>query len=152
MTERAVLTIKELREAAGLEVGVSDWRLVDQARIDAFADTTDDHQWVHVDPERAKGSPWRTTIAHGYLVLSLVPTLLDEILEVTDKVTGVNYGIDRVRFTSPVPSGSRIRLRAGIEDAKPRDDGVQYTLNLVVEVEGSTKPALVGEIIFLAFP
>lgn len=146
------ITVAELAETAQRDLGCSDWVPVEQRRVDVFADATDDHQWIHVDPERARTGPFGTTIAHGYLTLSLVPSMLDRLLEVTDQVRGTNYGLERVRFTSPVPVGSEVRLAAQVSDSQLRPDGgVQYKVALRVEVRGQDRPAMVGESIYLAY-
>jgi acyl dehydratase len=147
MTTR--LTLAELEGAAGLELQPSDWVTIEQRAIEQFADATGDHQWIHVDPERAAQGPFGTTVAHGYLSLSLLPGLLGSMLKVTDARMGVNYGIEKVRFTAPVPSGSRVRLKAAIRSAEKRGDGVLYRVGAEVEIEGSEKPALVGEVVYL---
>lgn len=146
------LTIAELRDGGERDLGVSDWWTVEQEHIGKFAEATGDHQWIHVDPERAAKGPFGTTIAHGYLSLSLLPRLLDDLIEVTDASAGINYGIDRVRFTNPVPSGSRVRLKAKVLEAQERGGGVQYKVGAEVEIEGKDRPALVGEVIYLALP
>ena len=117
------VTVAELRGLGQTDLGESGWLVIDQDRVNGFADVTEDHQWIHVDGERAAQGPFGTTIAHGYLTLSLVPRLLEEVVVVTDQVRGTNYGIDRARFTSPVPVGSRVRLRGRLLDARSRPDG-----------------------------
>jgi acyl dehydratase len=145
------LTLAELEGAAGLELEPSDWVTIEQRAIEQFADATGDHQWIHVDPERAAQGPFGTTVAHGYLSLSLLPGLLGTMLSVTDARMGINYGIEKVRFTSPVPSGSRVRLKATINSAEKRGEGVLYHVGAEVEIEGSDKPAMVGEVVYLVF-
>jgi acyl dehydratase len=146
------VTVDALAELGRRDLGASHWRPIEQPRIDQFADATDDHQWIHVDPTRAADGPFGRTIAHGYLTLSLVPAMLDELLEVTDQVRGTNYGLERVRFTNPVPEGARIRLAATLSQAQRRDDGgVRYGVELAVEIEGEDRPALVGEGIYLTY-
>ncbi|SEP48699.1 MaoC family dehydratase [Amycolatopsis saalfeldensis] len=146
------LTVAELAEARDLDLGASAWRRVAQARVDTFADATDDHQWIHVDAERAAGGPFGGTIAHGYLTLSLVPAMFKEILVVKDHARGLNYGLDQVRFTSPVPVGSEIRLAGVISSAARRDDGgVRYRVALRIEIKGRERPAMVGEAIFVTY-
>ena len=145
-------TVEELSAHAAQDLGVSSWLEIKQHRIDLFADATDDHQWIHVDPEKAESGPFGTTIAHGYLVLSLVPRMLGELLVITDQVRGTNYGLERVRFTGTVPVASRVRLAARIVDSRLREDGgVQYRVSLRVEIEGQDRPAMVGESIYLAY-
>ncbi|MFF5259950.1 MaoC family dehydratase [Actinomadura viridis] len=146
------IAMRDLPDAIGRELGPGPWLAIDQDRIDGFARATGDHQWIHIDVERAAAGPFGRTIAHGYLTLSMVPQLLSEILDVTGRGSGVNYGIDRVRFISPVAEGSRIRMRGRLADAVPRGEGVQYRLELVIELEGSERPAMAGEFIVLALP
>jgi len=138
-------TIAELPSLQGRELGVSSWLEITQERVDTFADATDDHQYIHVDPERAKAGPFGTTIAHGFLTLSLFIPLWSEILQVTDAATLVNYGLDRVRFTSPVPVGSRIRLRATLRTVTEVQGGYQLHVDGVVEIDGQERPAVVIE-------
>lgn len=146
------VTFDELRELGQTDLGESGWLVIDQDRVNGFADVTEDHQWIHVDPARAADGPFGTTIAHGYLTLSLVPCLLEEVIVVTDQVRGTNYGIDRARFTSPVPVGSRVRLAGRLLEVRPRPDGgLQYKLGVELEVDGQDRPALVAEIILLAY-
>src|SRR5215218_9988788 len=130
---------KEIAAAAGEELGVSEWVAITQERIDLFADATGDHQWIHVDPERAADGPFGTTIAHGYLTLSMLPGLMGEIWRFEGVRMGINYGLNRVRFPSPVPAGSRIRAVARLKEAAPVDgaDGaVQGVVEATVETEG----------------
>lgn len=136
-----------LREHAGRDLGHSTWRTITQERIGGFADVTEDHNFIHVDPERAASTPFGSTIAHGYLTLSLLAPLLAEVLRV-DAGVAVNYGLDRVRFPAPVPVGSRIRCRARIAEVTDVAGGVQAKVEATVEVEGSEKPALVAECLF----
>lgn len=134
----------ELKESVGKQLGVSEWLEIDQARIDTFADATGDHQWIHVDPERAKDGAFGSTIAHGYLTLSLVNKFLPEIIDVRGISMGVNYGSDRLRFPAPVPVGARIRGSAKlikVEDVK--GNAVQSTVRVTVEIEGSDRPACI---------
>jgi acyl dehydratase len=145
------LTLEELEGAAGLELEPSDWVTIEQRAIEQFADATGDHQWIHVDPEKAAQGPFGTTVAHGYLSLSLLPGLLGSMLSVTDARMGINYGIEKVRFTAPVPSGSRVRLKATIRSAERRGEGVLYHVGTEVEIEGAEKPAMVGEVVYLVF-
>ena len=145
------LTKEELEGAAGLELEPSEWVTIEQRAIEQFAEATGDRQWIHVDPERAAQGPFGTTVAHGYLSLSLLPMLLGSVLSVTDGRMGVNYGIEKVRFTAPVPSGSRVRLKARIASAERRGEGVLYHVAVEVEIEDAEKPALVGEVVYLVF-
>ena len=148
-------TIAEMSEHIGRELGVSDWVTIDQSRIDTFADCTGDHQWIHVDVERAKReSPFRGPIAHGYLTLSMVAPLSMQIgILPKDSAAGLNYGIDKVRFLAPVPAGARVRLRVVLAGFEPRDGGqaIMKTQN-TFEVEGSQKPALIAETLALLIP
>lgn len=132
----------------GLTLGPSSWKEIEQARIDAFADATEDHQWIHVDPERAAHGPFGTTIAHGYLTLALVVPFAYELLHVEDASLGVNYGLDRVRFPAPVPVGSRIRATLEVVDVSAFDGGVQATLKATIERDGGEKPVCVAEVVF----
>ena len=145
------LTLAELEDAAGLELEPSEWVTIEQRAIEQFADATGDRQWIHVDPEKAAQGPFGTTVAHGYLSLALLPGLLGTMLSVTDASMGVNYGIEKVRFTAPVPSGSRVRLKGTITSAEKRGEGVLYHVAAEVEIEGSEKPAMVGEVVYLVF-
>jgi len=144
------LTLKELAEAKDRDLGASPWVRVDQRHIDLFAEATGDHQWIHVDPEAAKAGPFGGTIAHGYLSLSLLPALLGDVIHVKDAQMGVNYGIDRVRFTSPVPSGSEVRAHARLVSSEPKGDGILYKIGVQIEIRGQEKPAMVGEVLYLA--
>jgi acyl dehydratase len=144
------LTLEELVAAGERELGTSEWHTVDQKMIDAFAEATGDRQWIHVDPKRAAESPFGTTVAHGYLSLSLFPVLLSEILQITDARAGINYGIDRLRFTAPVPSGSKVRLKARLIFSRRHGKDVLYKLGGELQVQGSDKPALVGEVLYVA--
>ncbi len=139
------LRMKELEERVGQEVAVSPWYRITQERIAAFADATDDHQWIHVDPERARASPFGGTIAHGFLTLSLLPKLVETAFRIEGKVMGVNYGLNRLRFTSPVPSGSNVRARFTLAKLERIEGGAQLTWNVTVEREGGDKPCLVAE-------
>ena len=141
-----VETPKDLLQHVGRELGPSDWMTVDQAMIDKFADATGDHQWIHVDPERARREmPGGKTIAHGYLTLSLVPRLAATLMRVKNRSRGVNYGSNKVRFISPVQAGARVRLRQRIANVEPIDGGVRITSQMTVEIDGQAKPALVAE-------
>ena len=145
------LTMAELEEGGERELGTSSWVTIEQRQIDLFAEATGDHQWIHVDAAAAAQGPFGGTIAHGYLTLSLLPMLMSEVMHVTDAGMGVNYGIERVRFTSPVPSGSRVRLKAKLLSAERRQNGVLYRIGVEIEIENTERPALVGEILFLAY-
>jgi acyl dehydratase len=132
----------------GKHLGHSDWHTIHQDQINRFADATGDHQWIHVDAERAKAGPFGTTIGHGYLTLSLVPIFVFELLKVEGAKLVVNYGLNKVRFPAPVPSGSRVRMGAEIAAVEPVSGGVQVTLSATFEIEGQPKPACVAEILF----
>ncbi|MEH3076750.1 MAG: MaoC family dehydratase [Quadrisphaera sp.] len=138
-------TLAELPGLAGAEIGTSEWITVTQERIGTFADATDDHQWIHVDPERAANGPFGAPIAHGFLTLSLFIPLWSQLLEVSDATTLVNYGLDKVRFTSPVKAGSRVRLVATLTSVTEVKGGLQLAVSGVLELEGSERPALVVE-------
>jgi acyl dehydratase len=142
---RTFATVAELRAAKGEHLGYGDWLQVEQDRINQFADATGDHQWIHVDPERAKSGPFGTTIAHGYLTLSLVPLLVRQVYRVEGVRMGINYGLNKVRFPATVPVGSRIRAGVEIVDVADVEGGVQVTNRVTVEIEGSTKPCCVAE-------
>jgi acyl dehydratase len=141
-----VPSIRELASRVGQEVAVSPWIEVGQERIDRFAQAIDDFQWIHVDPARARGSPFGGTVAHGFLTLSLLSHLSERTFSFADRRMGVNYGLNRVRFTSPVRSGARVRARFTLAKYEPIEgNGVQVTWNTTVEIEGADKPALVAE-------
>jgi acyl dehydratase len=137
--------IDKLPELVGKELGVSDWLEVTQEQVNTFADATGDHQWIHVDVEKAAQGPFGGTIAHGYLTLSLLPVLLSSISRVDGIRMGINYGLNRVRFLSPVRVGSRIRARSVLKEVTKIPDGVQAALDVTVEIEGVDKPACVAE-------
>ena len=142
---RTFQTIAELKDLVGQEVGVSDWITVTQERIQLFADATNDHQWIHVDVERAKAGPFGTTIAHGFLTLSLLPEMAASAFGVRETRMGVNYGLNKVRFPAPVPSGSRLRGRFKLIDYEPLEGGAQLTVQVTMEREGSDKPVCIAE-------
>ena len=148
MTVTLLKNIDELKARAGSHLGYSEWRVITQDRVNQFADATDDHQWIHVNPERAKSGPFGQTIAHGYLTLSLAAPMLEEILGVEGTKLIVNYGLDRVRFPAPVPVGSRIRLGALLKEVEDVAGGVQAVIEATFELEGSTKPPCIAEILF----
>jgi acyl dehydratase len=146
-------TPRELLTAVGRKLGASDWLAIDQARVNQFADATGDHQWIHVDPERAKSGPFGATIAHGYLTLSLVNQFLPQLLEVRGSSMGVNYGCDKVRFPSPVRVGSRVRGVGEVVAAEEVKGGaVQVTVRVSVEIEGADRPACVVDTISRFMP
>jgi acyl dehydratase len=142
------LKLRELERRVGEEIAVSPWVDMPQERIDLFAKATEDYQWIHVDPVRAKSSPFGTTIAHGYLTLSMLPKLIESTFEFSDRKMGVNYGLNKVRFTAPVPAGAKIRGRFTLAKyEKLADDGVQTTWTVTLEREGGDKPVMVAETI-----
>lgn len=148
-------TFNDPRALMGLTdevLGTSDWIVVDQDRIDAFAEATGDHQWIHVDPERAKIGPYGTTIAHGYLTLSLLPALSSTVYQVENAGMTVNYGLDRVRFTGVVPAGSRVRSTIVLVDAQERASGIQLSLEHTLHREGADRPVLVARQLRLLVP
>ena len=134
-----------IKAAAGTHLGHSDWLIIDQARIDAFADATGDHQWIHVDPEKAKDGPFGATIAHGYLTMSLSNYFLPQVRDVQGVSMGVNYGVDKVRFPAPVPVGSRIRASVELAEVEEVKGGLQTREVVTIEIEGSDRPACVIE-------
>lgn len=136
----------------GKTIGTSDWLVVDQKMIDQFAEATGDHQWIHVDVERAsREMPGGKTIAHGYLTLSLLPRLSQTVYRITGRSRGVNYGSNKVRFTAPVPAGTRVRLHQVLKAVEPIEGGQRLTFESTIEVEGNTRPALVAETLSLAY-
>lgn len=149
MTQK--MTFDELREARDLDLGHGEWLEVTQEMIDLFADATGDHQWIHVDPERAAEGPFGQTIAHGYLTISLLPKLMSGLVGVKASM-GVNYGMDRMRLTSPVPAGSRIRAHGKLVDVQEKGGGLLYRVETEVEIEGGDRPALVGTVLSLVYP
>ncbi len=142
---RSFETIAELEPLVGQEIGLSEWITVTHERIQLFADATNDHQWIHVDGERAKAGPFGTTIAHGFLTLSLLPEMSASAFEVRGTRMGVNYGLNKVRFPAPVPSGSRLRGRFKLLGYEPLEGGAQLTVQVTMEREGSDKPVCVAE-------
>jgi acyl dehydratase len=142
------LKLRELESRVGEEIAVSPWVDMPQERINLFAQATEDFQWIHVDPQRAKSSPFGTTIAHGYLTLSMLPKLIESTFEFSDRKMGVNYGLNKVRFTAPVPAGAKIRGRFTLSKyEKLADGGVQTTWAVTLEREGGDKPVMVAETI-----
>jgi acyl dehydratase len=142
---RSFATLAELQPLVGEPIGVSDWVEVTQQRIQQFADATGDHQWIHLDVERAKGGPFGTTIAHGFLTLSLLPEMSAKAFEVRDVRMGVNYGLNKVRFPAPVPSGSRLRGHFKLLSYQPLDGGAQLVIEVSMEREGADKPVCIAE-------
>ncbi|BDZ45162.1 MaoC family dehydratase [Naasia aerilata] len=148
MTDKKIVTIDELPALVGTEIGPSEWLEITQERVNTFADATDDHQWIHTDPERAKEGPFGGAIAHGFLTLSLLIPLWSSIFDVEGVGTKINYGLDRVRFTSPVKVGARVRMKATLTKVEEVKGGVQLTTSGVIEIEGQERPAVVVD--FLA--
>ena len=148
-------TIKyaDIAKHVGEEMGVSEWVKIDQDRVNKFADATGDHQWIHVDVERAKKElPTQGTIAHGYLTLSLIPMLASQISRIDGVSRGINYGSNKVRFTNMVPTGSRVRARQKLLTAEPKVPGMQMTNEVTIEIEGQDRPACIAETISLVYP
>ena len=140
--------LDELKALAGQDLGVSEWLEITQERVNTFADATDDHQWIRVDPEKAKAGPFGGPIAHGYLTLSLVIPLFNELLKVDGVKMGVNYGLEKVRFPHPVPVGSKIRLNAKVVSVEDVPGGTQSTFDFTVEIDGVAKPACVARTVY----
>jgi acyl dehydratase len=153
MSEKyTVSSVEDAKALEGVEVGVSDWIVIDQHRIDQFADATDDHQWIHVDTERAKKEmPDGKTIAHGYLTLSLIPALTTDFVEMKNLSRAINFGLNKVRFYTPVPVGARIRGRATVLQARSRAGALFLTSEIRLEIEGERKPACVAETLGMYF-
>jgi acyl dehydratase len=146
---RVFSSLDEFKAAAGEELGTSDWVTVTQQQIDTFADATGDHQWIHVDPERAASGPFGGTIAHGYLTLSLLPVFVEQIYTIEGLAFGMNYGANKVRFPSPVPVDSRLRATATLVETRDIPIGTQGIVNVVVEREGGDKPVCIAEVIYV---
>ena len=150
---RTFQALAELAACVGQEVAVSDWLTITQQQVNLFADATGDHQWIHVDPEKAAAGPFGGPIAHGFLTLSLLPKFFESSFEITGSRMGVNYGLNKVRFTSPVPVGSRLRARMKLLASEPvANDGVQMTWEVTVEREGSAKPVCVAQSLVRRYP
>jgi acyl dehydratase len=143
--------IDKFHDLIGQHLGYSEWHVVTQDQVNLFADATGDHQWIHVDPERAKDGPFGGAIAHGYLTLSLAPALLGEVLTVEGMSMGVNYGCNKVRFPAPVPVGAKLRLGAEVATVEDVKGGVQACLDLTFEVEGAAKPSCVAQVVYRYF-
>ena len=152
MPPRIVNTIEDAKALVGQEIGVSDWMVLDQARINQFAEATDDHQWIHTDVERARAEmPGGQTIAHGYLLISVMPALMESVVSMPTLERAINYGFNKVRFKNPVPAGSRVRLRSKLLQAQKRAGALQVIIENTLEVEGQPRPACVSEVIALYF-
>ena len=143
--------LQDLRDLVGQPLGTSPWVTVNQSRIQQFADATGDHQWIHVDAQRAAQGPFKTTVAHGFLTLSLLPHLMESAYTVADVRMGVNYGLNRVRFITPVPAGARVRGHFKLLAFQELPGGAQLTTEVTVELEGSAKPACVAESVARGF-
>lgn len=152
MAKTVIKGLDELKSMKGKELGVSEWHQVTQEEINTFAEATHDHQWIHIDPERCKKeSPWGQTIAHGYYTLSLAPYLLSQILAVEGIQMGINYGINKLRFPSPVKVGKKVRAKAELVNVEDVANGLQGTIKLTFEVEGENKPGCVAEVLYRYF-
>lgn len=147
-----IRTMDDAKALEGTELGVSNWIVIDQERINKFADATDDHQWIHTDPERcAREFPLGTTCAHGYLTISMIPALIDDIVKVEGLVQIVNYGINKARFRAMVPAGSKIRLKVVLQSAKKRAGALQAIMECYIEMEGQDRPVASAEVIVMYF-
>ncbi|MEV0613669.1 MaoC family dehydratase [Nonomuraea sp. NPDC050404] len=146
---RTFANVQELKAAVGETFGPTEWRTVTQDQVNLFADATDDHQWIHVDVDRAKDGPFGGTIAHGYLTLSLLPTFMFSLVKVEGIAMGVNFGLNKVRFPRPVPVGSRVRAVGELTDVKGTPAGYLSNLKMTVEIEGEKRPACVAETLIL---
>ena len=149
---RAFADVRELAGAVGEHLGYSDWLTITQERVDTFADATGDHQWIHVDPERARTGPFGGTIAHGYLTLSLIPGLMAQVYRVDGLAMGINYGTDKVRFPAPVPVGSTVRAGAELVGARETGQGWQAVIRVTVEARDIAKPVCVADTVVLLVP
>ena len=146
-------TLSELAACTGREVAVSDWITITQRQVDLFAEATGDHQWIHVDPEKARAGPFGGPVAHGFLTLSLLPRFFESSFEILESRLGVNYGLNKVRFTAPVPVGSRLRARMKLLASEPIDNaGQQMTWQVTVEREGADKPVCIVESVVRRYP
>ena len=148
-TENALTTtMAELLRQAGRKLGPTEWQPMPQDRVNQFADLTNDHNFIHVDPERARQTPFRGTIAHGYLTLAMLGPISQQLVKVTDARTSINYGLNKVRFPAPLPVGAEFRGQGEVVETTEIDGGVQLTAAFTIEVEGASKPALVAECLF----
>ena len=153
MTKKTFQTLQDLAACVGQEVAVSDWITITQEQVNQFAEATGDHQWIHVDVERAKTGPFGGPIAHGFLTLSLLPRFFDTALHVVESRMGVNYGLNRVRFMAPVPVGGRLRARMKLVSSEAIDNqGLQMVWETTIELEGAAKPACVAESVVRRYP
>jgi acyl dehydratase len=151
MTTTTVERLDEFHGLVGKQIGYSEWQTITQERVNLFADATDDHQWIHVDPEAAKAGPFGGPIAHGYLTLSLGPVLLQKILAIPGMTYGINYGANKVRFPSPVPVGSELRMGVTVAGAEEVGGGMQVVFDLVFELKDAPKPACVAQVVYRYF-
>ena len=149
---RTFTDLAELEAAVGEEIGTTEWFEITQERVDAFADATDDHQWIHVDVERAEAGPFGGTIAHGYLTLSLIPLFNTQLMSIETAGARLNYGLNKVRFPHPVRVGSRVRVHASVGEVTDLPTGKQVVLGYTIEIEGQAKPACVAEMVVLLLP
>ena len=149
---RTFTTLDEVADAAGQELGTSDWLPIEQDRVDLFADATGDHQWIHVDADRAAKGPFGGTIAHGYLTLALIPWFSNQVFSLETPGAKLNYGVNKVRFPAPVPVGSRLRDTITVQEVTDLPTGKQVVLGHVIEIEGHDKPACVAETVVLLLP
>ena len=146
---RVINGVAELEQLVGQELGASEWVLVDQERVNLFADATGDHQWIHIDEEKAKDGPFGGTIAHGFLTLSLLPLLGSQVTDVTGMKMKINYGLNKVRFPNPVKVGSKVRDVVTLKEVTRKDSGIQVVMNHVIEIEGQDRPAAIAEAVSL---
>ncbi|GAA4283501.1 3-hydroxyacyl-thioester dehydratase HtdZ [Brevibacterium daeguense] len=146
---RTIQGMAELETLIGQQLGESSWVTIDQEMINLFADATGDHQWIHIDEERAKAGPFGSTIAHGFLTLSLLPRLGAEVMDVSGMKMKINYGLNKVRFPKPVPAGSKVRDVVSLKEVERKSSGVQVVMNHVIEIEGSDRPACIAEAVTL---
>jgi acyl dehydratase len=151
MTTTTVERLDEFHGLVGKQIGYSEWQTITQERVNLFADATDDHQWIHVDPEAAKAGPFGGPIAHGYLTLSLGPVLLQKILDIPGMTYGINYGANKVRFPSPVPVGAELRMGVTVASAEEVGGGMQVVFDLVFELKDAPKPACVAQVVYRYF-
>ena len=146
---RTFANVQELKAAVGEKFGPTEWRTITQEQVNLFADATDDHQWIHVDPERAATGPFGGTIAHGYLTLALLPAFAEQIYAIDGLAFGMNYGANKVRFPNPVPVGSKLRATATLKETSDIAIGTQAVVSFVIEIDGADKPACVAEVVYV---
>ena len=148
---RTIKGIEEMRSLKGEHLGYSEWHEVTQEQVNLFAEATGDHQWIHIDPERAKEGPFGRTIAHGYFTISMAPMLMSEVIRQEGVRMGVNYGINKLRFPAPLPVGEKVRMGVQLKEVDDIEGGVQSTYELTFEVDGQAKPACVAEVIYRSY-